>query len=226
MKFKHISDSHGFHNQYKLEEGIDCIIHSGDASNSSNSSVSIRELELFIDWYKSLDIKYKVYVAGNHDSAIARGLITKKHFTDAGIIYLEDEVTWVEEFCIVGSPYTPTFGNWSFMKSRQVMGAHWEKLPNEDIDILITHGPPKGVLDLTEDYDGNVLQVGDSDLLNKVIKLEPTYHLFGHIHNTGSIVNSGQFKRSDCSTIFSNGSCVTDRKFDKGLTSQGFIFEI
>lgn len=47
-----------------------------------------------------------------------------------------------------------------------------------DTDVLITHGPPYGILDLNfED-----LKVGCEELMRAVIRVQPRLHIFGHIH--------------------------------------------
>jgi len=54
---------------------------------------------------------------------------------------------------------------------------HWKLIPN-DTDILITHGPPYGILDKTFQNS----DVGCVNLLEKVEIVQPKYHIFGHIH--------------------------------------------
>lgn len=49
-----------------------------------------------------------------------------------------------------------------------------EDLP-DDIDILVTHWPPYGILDN---------DLGSLNILNFVLKAQPWWHLFGHIHET------------------------------------------
>ena len=44
--------------------------------------------------------------------------------------------------------------------------------------MLITHGPPAGILDRTEPGDA----VGCADLLAAVRRVRPRLHVFGHIH--------------------------------------------
>jgi len=46
------------------------------------------------------------------------------------------------------------------------------------IDILITHGPPNGILDLSEAGE----YAGCTALLEAVREIAPRVHLFGHIH--------------------------------------------
>ncbi len=54
------------------------IIHSGDCSNNINPYFNENEVRQFIDWYKEVPVKYKIYVAGNHDTSIEKRLVTKK----------------------------------------------------------------------------------------------------------------------------------------------------
>ena len=224
MKIWHISDTHTFHELLQIPEGIDMVIHSGDCSNPRDPYNNEPEVRKFIDWFSGLDIKYKIYVAGNHDTSIERGLVTKDDFSKNGIHYLENTSVEIEGLKIFGSPYTPMFGNWAFMKARPKLDRVWNKAIPDDSDIVIVHGPPKGVLDLSYDRNGKLEFCGDKSLMNKIKIVKPLFMMFGHIHNNEDIVNTGTRKVYGLDTIFSNGSVVTDRKFGK-LTSQGNIFE-
>jgi Icc-related predicted phosphoesterase len=221
----HISDTHTFHDLLKIPEGIDMVIHSGDCSNPRDPYNNEPEVRNFIHWYKSLPIKHKVYVAGNHDTSIEKKLVTKKDFEDYNIHYLEDDLITLQGLLIYGNPYTPQFGNWAFMKDRVKLDRYWTKAMPGYIDILVTHGPPKGILDKSYSREDVLEMCGDKSLLNKVLEVEPKYHLFGHIHNCKDIINAGIQKLSVCDTYFSNGSVVTDGKFGM-LSSNGNIFEI
>ena len=59
-----------------------------------------------------------------------------------------------------------------------------------DIDILVTHYPPYGILD-----EG----LGSPEILNFVMKSKPAYHLFGHIHATAG--QELQFGETLCRNI-------------------------
>ena len=225
MKIWHISDTHTYHDLLKVPMAIDMVIHSGDCSNPRDPYNNEPEVREFIDWYKELSPKYKIYVAGNHDSSIEKKLVTKKDFEDNGIIYLENDYVTIEGLKIFGSPYTPNFGNWSFMRDRNKLDRFWHSAIHDDTDIVVTHGPPKGILDKSENRDHQLECCGDKSLLNKLLQVQPAYHLFGHIHNSGDIINAGMQKLSICDTFFSNGSVVTDRKFGK-LSSNGNILVI
>lgn len=70
----------------------------------------------------------------------------------------------------------------------------------DNIDVLITHGPPFGVL------DGTVYgkRVGCEELLLRVYHVKPRYRLFGHIHES-----YGSFTKGE--TTFINASVLDDR---------------
>ncbi len=222
----HISDTHSYHDLLEIPKDIDIVIHSGDCSNVRDPYNNEPEVRKFIDWYSELPIKHKIYVAGNHDSSIEKKLVTKDDFEGNGIFYLEDSWISMCGFKIHGSPISPNFGNWSFMKSRDKLDRHWERSVDDDVDILITHTPPKGILDISEDRDGKLEFCGCKALKRHVItRIKPKLMLFGHIHNSDDIINAGTMKLSICDTIFSNGSVVTDRRFGK-LSSNGNIFEL
>ena len=226
MRIWHISDTHGYHDLLTIPEDIDLVIHSGDCSNPRDPYNNEPEVRNFIHWYKSLPIKYKIYVAGNHDSSIEKGLVKVKDFDDYNIMYLEDDYVHIGGFKIHGSPITPNFGNWSFMKSRDKLDKHWQRSIEDDVDILVVHGPPKGILDVSEDRDHKLENCGCKALKRHILeRIKPKLMLFGHIHNNDETINAGTLKLSAYDTIFSNGSVVTDGRFGK-LSSNGNILEI
>jgi Icc-related predicted phosphoesterase len=226
MRIWHISDTHGYHDLLDVPKDIDMVIHSGDCSNPRDPYNNEPEVRNFVDWYSKLDIPTKIYVAGNHDSSIEKKLVSTSDFYTNGIIYLEDDFIHIDGWKIHGSPITPNFGNWSFMKSRDKLDKHWSRSVDDDVDILITHGPPKGILDISEDRNHNLENCGCNALKRHVItRIKPRLMLFGHIHNNKEIINAGTMKLSICDTIFSNGSVVTDGRFGK-LSSNGNIINL
>ena len=225
MKIWHISDTHTYHGLLKVPEDIDMVIHSGDATNPRDPYASEQEMLNFISWFGSLPIKHKVFVAGNHDLCIERNLITKIDFMKNGIVYLENDYAEVEGIKIWGSPFTPTFGQgWAFNKKRSALHDIWKEIP-DDVDIVVVHGPPKGILDLAYHQLNCIEFCGDEALRKRMYLLNPKLCLFGHIHNNEDIINAGTMKLSNHDTIYSNGSVVTDGKFGK-LSSHGNTFEI
>ncbi len=223
MKLKVLSDTHGFHSQEPLDE-VDLLIHCGDAANSGVLWENEIEFLNFWLWWENYPAKYKVFVPGNHSKFIAskESKILRKSLKPNCWILI-DQTIIIEGCKIFGSPFTPTFGNWSFMANRSKIHKHWE-LIEENTDIVITHGPPKSILDLTFDTKGKLEFCGDSSLLRIIYKIKPAYHLFGHVHGEKQFENNGILERKGIK--FVNCSQVRDNMFDHGLMYNGKIFHI
>jgi len=226
MKIWHISDTHTYHGLLDIPKDVDMVIHSGDCSNPQEIVKSHSEILDFINWFSMLPIKYKVFVAGNHDVAIERNWITRDHFIEKDIVYLQNESITLDGVNIWGSPYTPSFGSgWAFNRKRDKLHDLWATIP-DDTNIVISHGPPMGILDLSYSAYGNKLEnCGCTAFKKRILQLQPELCLFGHIHNCEDLINAGTTKLSAYKTIYSNGSVVTDGKFGK-LSSNGNILEI
>jgi len=168
------SDSHG-HANLSIPDG-DVLIFAGDYSAGRGS---IQETLKFGQFIESLPHKHKIIVAGNHDFPIQKDVSVVKLFIP-NAIYLQDNEVVIENIKFYGSPYSPEFGHWAFNLPR---GKHlhdkWAQIP-DDTNVLITHGPPHGILDEVS-YSGD--RVGCWDLLDRANKLANLKcHLFGHIH--------------------------------------------
>jgi len=153
------SDTHGNHRRLQVPEDADIIICAGDAVEDNLKGY---EYEDFISWFGALPPKWKLFVPGNHELSFSRSryqTIVQK-FEAAGIIVLQDAVE-DRDGVVIGAI------------SRDARIAD-EDIP-DDIDILVTHWPPYGILDN---------DLGSLDILNFVLKAQPKWHLFGHIHET------------------------------------------
>jgi Icc-related predicted phosphoesterase len=99
----------------------------------------------------------------------------------------------------------------------------WDTIP-ENTDIVVTHGPPQGVLDLSINKDRELEFCGCTALKNRLGIINPKLSLFGHIHNNKNIKNSGLLTHSDGTTIYSNGTVVEDGKMQ--VFNNGNIIEL
>lgn len=226
-KLWHFSDTHTYHELLIVPEDIDIAVFSGDCSNPKDPYNNEPEVRNFIKWYGGLPIKYKVFVPGNHDTSIEKGLVTKADFEAAGIIYLENEYAIIEGIKFFGSPHQPTFGTgWAFNKPRHKLDYYWAQV-DADVEVFITHTPPKTILDAAYNPHTGILENCGCTALKRHIleRIKPKLSLFGHIHNNKDLINAGTLKLSAYPTIFSNGSVVTDKLFGK-LTSNGNILKI
>lgn len=226
MRIIAISDTHEQHNWLHkclhdpaFIREVDMIICAGDTANNRSPALNHNPQLDFIQWYSELPFKYKIYVPGNHNTSENR--ILKSVYEDLGIIRLIHESVTIENINIFGSPYTPTFGvDWAYNVNRNKLDNYWREIP-DNTDILVTHGPPKGILDLTGRDHNNTEQVGCKSLLNHVFRVKPQYHIFGHIHDEKDIFNNGY--RDINGTRFINASIVD---LDYNPINLPIIFEI
>lgn len=167
-----------------IPEG-DILFHAGDFSKRGRPE----EVRDFLDWYAALPHPVKIFIAGNHDFMAERDPEAFRAMIPDNLIYLEDSGTTVEGLRIWGSPIQPWFFDWAFNRERGAeIRAHWDLIP-PDTDILLTHGPPYGILD-------QVLRtghpVGCRDLGKKIKETAVKIHAFGHIHEAyGTVIQEG-----------------------------------
>lgn len=175
MKIVAISDTHNQHSAINNLGSGDILIHAGDATGVGTE----REVLSFLNWFSDQDFKHKIFVPGNHDFWYEKNPAFANPLTeDMGINLLIDRTIEVEGLKIHGSPVTPWFCDWAFNRDRgPEIREHWDLIP-ENLDILITHGPPHNILDQL--LDGQ--KVGCEDLLDRILTVKPKVHIFGHIH--------------------------------------------
>lgn len=200
MKLIFISDTHTRHNEIKIPHG-DILIHCGDVSSRGIE----REIVGFLDWFAALPHQHKIMIPGNHDFLFeVDPTITHDMTSKRGINLLNDSLVEIEGIKFWGSPVTPWFHNWAFNRYRgSDIESHWNKIP-DDIDVLITHGPPAYInngLSLVEAGE----DVGCHDLYNTIKKrVKPKVNAFGHIHEGYGTYDDGE-------TIFINCSILNRR---------------
>lgn len=183
MKIVIISDTHNKLSEIKVPDG-DLLIHCGDFCGFGR----MQELERFSQEFAGLPHKYKVVVAGNHDWPLEREHDSARLHLGQ-FHYLQDELVELAGLKIYGTPWQPTFMNWAFNLPRNSkhLKEKWEQIP-AGLDILITHGPPYGVLDKTKFGQ----HVGCELLRERVRELKPRLHCFGHIHEAyGRVEENG-----------------------------------
>ena len=102
----------------------------------------------------------------------------------------------VEGVKIFGSPYSLEFYDWGFMYPAHDGEKLWSSIePNTD--IVVTHGPPYGILDRC--YDG--VKAGCQALLDKVNQVKPKAHIFGHIHEAAGVEEHNGIKFINASSV-------------------------
>jgi predicted phosphohydrolase len=182
-----ISDTHGQHAKLGGTDG-DVLIHADDFMAFDDTP---REIVDFNQWLGKQPHRHKIVIAGNHDLMFERHPGAARELLGNGI-YLENSGMELLGLKIWGSPFQPEFNNWAFNVARgAAIWRFWKMIP-ENTDVLVTHGPPFGVLDKAHP---STAHLGCEELANAVEEIKPRLHVFGHIHGSHglSLGNGTQF---------------------------------
>lgn len=173
MRFVALSDTHGWHDDVVVPEG-DVLLFGGDMCGRG----TLEEVGRFARFLEKQPHSHKIVIAGNHDWPFER--VPKKAQEALGeLVYLQDDGVEVDGVKIYGSPWQPEFFQWAFNLPRgKPLREVWNRIP-EDTQVLITHGPPHDILDLTS----RGVAAGCEALRERVEELpQLRAHVFGHIH--------------------------------------------
>ena len=150
-----ISNTYGRHRSLIIPKA-DIVIHAGDTCKDGD----LNQLIDFFEWFSSLKIKRKIFVAGEHDLKLVLQPEILREMIPACVIYLENELIDYDGITFYGLAVRPIMP---------------KKLPIPMyVDILISHGPPLGILDKHK---------GCPILKQTIKELEPSIHVFGHVHS-------------------------------------------
>lgn len=182
-------------------ESIDVVLHCGDLTTNCTTD----ELQRTMDFLAAHPAPLKLCIPGNHDRYLDEAYAGAKRASKRrGSVGAEDKAaacraivesangvkmlstgTHTFELAngaslrIYADPYTPEFGHWGFQYPK---GTRTFDIPN-NVDVVMTHGPPYGVLDEIEPVHPNdYAHVGCKNSLWAVYRAKPQIHCFGHIH--------------------------------------------
>lgn len=204
-RFLVFSDTHGLDSlpDSVSRQYADVAIHCGDLTMESK----IDEFKATIRFLRAVNAPLKLVIAGNHDFTMDIPVFQRKvaeaqppldpqlveqaygYYGEARKLFSQETgVTFLDEgthtfrlqngavLNIYASPYTPSLGDWGF----QYHPDHSHTFSIHTVDVIITHGPPKGILDYT--HSGQ--RAGCPYLFEAIAQARPRprMHCFGHIH--------------------------------------------
>jgi Icc-related predicted phosphoesterase len=192
LKIVIISDVHCKFNKLKIPE-CDILISCGDYSFLGQP----HEVKNFHKWFSKQNAKHKISVQGNHEKGVESAFSFSKQIAEEycpDIIFIDEGLVEIEGLKIWCSAITPFFFNWAWNRYRgEEIKKHWDRIPI-DTDILVTHGPPYGILDTVKTHDP-IMNLGCEELTNKIKELEQLkIHCFGHIHDGYGVFDNGTVK--------------------------------
>ncbi len=200
-----ISDTHDLHRDIEVPYG-DLLIHAGDFTMDSRSAAKLID---FNDWLGELPHRFRIVVPGNHDFVVADA--SRRPLISNATLLINQGVE-VMGLKIWGSPVTPLFGEAFGIASDRDRAELYSRIP-ADTDILVTHGPPYGILD---EVPGSDYHAGCRQLLAAVRRIKPMLHVFGHAHAGYGTLNTRD-------TLFINAA-LPGRGFD--LSNRPHVFRL
>lgn len=176
-----MSDAH-WNFPYIEVPDCDIFMYCGDWSGAGNISEHIK----FCAWLNRINARYKLIVPGNHDMYCY-------HYQDmadsmlrgSNAILLVDKEVECFGIKIYGTPWSPRYGNWGYMRPDDDLLPYFKAIPR-GTHFLLTHTPPNGILDLW-----GTLHIGSKSLAKALYRKPIPYHFFGHSHTPGSYVKKG-----------------------------------
>lgn len=204
-----ISDTHCRLSKIKIPDG-DLLIHAGDLTFSGN----IEEISQESAQLQKIKAKFThgiVFIPGNHDWLFQRDPeLARQLMGDVKVLI--DESIEIDGLKIYGSPWQPEFHRWAFNLPRgEALKEVWAKIP-DDIDVLVTHGPPHAILDEVPHPRG--FHAGCEALALRIVELKNLkLHVFGHLH-----MNHGSIKLGDTTYVNASSSTEDYKPTNKPIT--------
>ncbi|TKA66544.1 hypothetical protein B0A55_08498 [Friedmanniomyces simplex] len=231
-RFLVLSDTHGRTMQLPTE-AVDVAIHCGDLTAESK----LDEFKTSLDLLRRINATLKLVIAGNHDFTLdlpvfkkkladipppVDNAVVKREYGDFGEARgLLGQASQRRLHLVPGrSPYTPSQGDWGF--SYDPRQEEHDRSIDTAVDVVITHGPPHGVLDYTHARK----RAGSPSLFAAVARSRPRMHCFGHIHegwgakqvtwreSTSEMPSHFTDIDNDASALIESLSTIHPRKYD------------
>ncbi len=182
IKIVVISDTHTGHEALGRLSG-DVLVHCGDFALWGHSTRD--DIANLDRWFSRQDFRLILVTGGNHDFDL-------EECTRAGgeafhhATYLEDKRVEFEGLNFYGAPWVPELKQWAYFQEQPSLESKWATIPS-DTDVLITHSPPSGILDVNT----RGKSCGCPALRARLKELKLRLHCFGHVHASAGVFREG-----------------------------------
>lgn len=187
MKVVCASDFHGMLPSPASVPECDLLVLAGDLSIGSYAWWE----DEFKPWLRDVPAEEIVGVAGNFD-VLATAESGREYLRSLPWHFLHDETEEVAGLLVHGAPWASEHHGWPFCEPEDFLETRWD-LIDPKTEVLVVHGPPKGVFDQVsnpypnEDPSGHV---GSPSLFKKITELadnELKLAVWGHIHEARGV---------------------------------------
>ena len=223
LRILHLSDTHSLHRHSSFPAPLpvaDLLVHTGDFTISGTDS-EYRDFDAWLGWHKTQSFfKHCIVIAGNHEfhepsHRVCAGQLTAAQLLDPtyvrtrlpNAIFLAHQQVVFEGMSIFGSTWEPCCDGCNpdvpgSADTEQALwpcpsggsSAHKFSLIPEGTQLLLTHGPARGILDWETPHHA----YGSSAALRqRIVDCRVRAHLFGHVHEQRGVFvknDSGEFE--------------------------------
>lgn len=154
-----------------------------EAGQSGCHPNGLTELEQLQRFWQRIDASGTpwLFLPGNHEPpAQTLGPLYNESELQNGMLVMETQLMEIAQLQVLLVPWTPPCG-WCWSLSRDRLKALSNTYKGSQVDILVTHAPPKGTLD-----EGGKWYRGRIPTLAPLLNLiSPRYYFCGHMHLDG-----------------------------------------
>ena len=212
VKIIHVSDTHGkLPHIANCLDGVELIVHSGDLMPNITWGDRPVEEAYQAHWCMEKEAEFDhwregrtvIFCAGNHDFIIPKW---------KGLIDCTNKVVSYRGTRFYGFPYVPKLGNWNYGCNPAELRARFDPVAqiveHDEVDMLVCHCPPWGVLDSVPKGhwfgEDAVDHIGNPALTFYLRhwKWKPDAILCGHVHESHGVARREGVFVSNAATTF------------------------
>ena len=192
MRIVVIADTHGGHARLGTLEGY-VLIHCGDLEYLFGAERGA--LDALDDWFGRQRFRLILCTGGNHSLEFERRVKADKRPLKKAV-YLQDAGVEFGGLTFWRAPWVPDLKGHAFFADETALAEAWAGIPS-DVDVLVTHTPPAGILDVSSRAGAP----GCPRLAARLEGLDPVLHCFGHVHASVGNVTIGDTKYVNASLV-------------------------
>lgn len=190
-----VADTHRKHRELAIPK-CDILIHCGDfCTFEREDEKTLADADA---WFAEAPAGHVVCIGGNHDF-----LLQNRQFRFGHATYLEDSGVEIGGLSIYGSPWCPDLSGFAYYATEEKLIEKWKMIPT-GVDVLITHTPPLGILDVPS---SGAVYLGCPHLRSELRRIKPRLHVFGHVHASHGTHTEG-------GTTYVNAAVVGGRDYE------------
>jgi predicted phosphodiesterase len=191
-----ISDTYNQHTNITIPQ-VDILIHAGNFTDDG----TMEEVKNFLSWYNQQKAIYKILILGTNEYCLKKIKNTKYFFKKEETIY--DILIQYPTILLLNNTWAKILGLTFFGTD----GYDSIDLDIANIDVLVTHFPPIGILDKNRvNKNSKIISVscGSKHVSNMIFNKKIGLHVFGHVHKSAGYIKND--------TLFVNASIVKDMR--------------